>query len=167
MKGFLLVLLLLIPWWEDSENPHYPLSDNPPVCQAFGHYGHVGVDFNVPVGTRVYAVLDGEVVVTAEDSRVYGRFVMILHDDGYASLYAHLSKIEVKKGSHIRGGRLIGLSGGDPRDQIDGDGWSSGAHLHFEVRVPEHLENNLYNTDPMLYIESYFKSCAEFKYPCI
>jgi len=86
---------------------------------------------------------------------VYGRFVMLLHCDGYLSLYGHLSQIKVKFGEIVHAGQLIGLSGGDPCDNIDGDGWSSGAHLHFEVRVPGHLDNNLYNIDPLKYLELY------------
>jgi murein DD-endopeptidase MepM/ murein hydrolase activator NlpD len=115
----------------------------------------VGVDYDVPVGTSVYAVMDG-IVIRAEDyGRVYGRYLMLLHCDGYMSLYAHLSAFRVKFGDIVNSGALIALSGGDPCDNIDGDGWSSGAHLHFEVRVPGHLDNNLYNTDPLKYLELY------------
>ena len=78
---------------------------------------------------------------------------MLLHCDGYLSLYAHLSAFSVDFGDIVHSGDLIALSGGDPDDEIDGDGWSSGAHLHFEVREPGHLDNNLYNIDPLEYLK--------------
>jgi murein DD-endopeptidase MepM/ murein hydrolase activator NlpD len=68
-------------------------------------------------------------------------------------LYAHLSQLNVRFGQIVKSGQIIGLSGGDPNDDIDGDGASSGAHLHFEVRVPSHLDNNLYNIDPEYYLD--------------
>jgi murein DD-endopeptidase MepM/ murein hydrolase activator NlpD len=130
---------------------HKPTISSADIIQAFGHLGHVGVDYGVPVGTEVYAAMDGIVVTIYQDSRVYGRSIYLLHCDGYMSLYAHLSETKVKFGQIVMAGQLIGLSGGDPNDSIDGDGWSSGPHLHFEVRVPGHLDNNLYNIDPAIY----------------
>ena len=131
---------------------HFPTIDAP-IGQSFGHLGHVGTDFIVPVGTEVYAAMDG-IVIRAEDyGRVYGRYLMLLHCDGYLSLYAHLSAFSVNFGDIVHSGDLIALSGGDPDDEIDGDGWSSGAHLHFEVREPGHLDNNLYNIDPLEYLK--------------
>jgi murein DD-endopeptidase MepM/ murein hydrolase activator NlpD len=123
------------------------------ISQPFGHLGHVGIDYDVPVGTEVYAMMDGVVMFSREDSRVYGRSIYILGCDGYGFLYAHLSQLKVKFGEIVKSGQVIGLSGGDPNDAIDGDGWSSGAHLHFEIRVPGHLESNLYNIDPLIYWE--------------
>ena len=132
---------------------HQPTAENVPVIQSFGHLGHVGIDYGVPVGTKIYAVMDGIVMYAIEDSRVYGRSIFILHCDGYGSLYGHLSKLKVKFGEVVKSGQFIGWSGGDPNDNIDGDGWSSCAHLHFEVRIPGHLESNLYNIDPHKYEE--------------
>jgi murein DD-endopeptidase MepM/ murein hydrolase activator NlpD len=138
----------------------YPTTKNARISQHFGYKGHVGVDFDVKVGTPVYAVLAGKVITALEDERVYGRSIMILHDvDGYASLYGHLSKLLVHKGEYVVAGQLIGLSGGNPNDNIDGDGMSSGAHLHFEIRVPGHLDNNLYNIDPLQYLDKYMNNC--------
>lgn len=118
----------------------------------------MGIDFNVPVGTDVYADLCGVVVTATVTTKVYGRYLMLEHPDGYVSLYAHLSEFKVKKGEWVFAGQLIALSGGDPKDNIDGDGWSAGAHLHWEVRVPGHLNNNLYNIDPMKYLMSFTPS---------
>ena len=122
-----------------------------PIVQTFGYLKHVGIDYDVETGTDVYAVMDGIVITVYQDSRVYGRSIYLLHCDGYMSLYAHLSETKVKFGQIVKSGQIIGLSGGELG--ADGAGWSSGAHLHFEVRVPGHLENNLYNIDPAKYAE--------------
>lgn len=135
---------------------HHPTIETALVCQRFGHLDHVGVDFNVKVGTNVYAVLDGVVSQAVDNVRVYGRYMTITHSDGYMSLYAHLSAFKVKKGAVVKSGDIIALSGGDPGDNIDGDGWSTAAHLHWEVRVPDHLDNNLYNIDPIKYLAAFY-----------
>jgi murein DD-endopeptidase MepM/ murein hydrolase activator NlpD len=130
--------------------PHLP-TIVAPIVQPFGHLGHVGIDYGVPVGAPVYSVMDGIVMWSEENVRVYGRSIFILGCDGFGQLYAHLSERKVVFGEVVQSGQLIGLSGGDPDDDIDGDGWSSGAHLHWEVRIPGHLENNLYNINPEIY----------------
>jgi murein DD-endopeptidase MepM/ murein hydrolase activator NlpD len=138
-----------------SENPHFPIDGDPHVYQVFGLLGHVGIDWDVPVGTPIRAILNGTVIWAVQDSKVYGRYVTILHNDGYASLYAHLSKILAHKDDVVQGGTVIGLSGGAVG--ADGSGQSTGWHLHLEVRVPGHLDHNKYNVDPILYIKSYME----------
>jgi murein DD-endopeptidase MepM/ murein hydrolase activator NlpD len=134
--------------------PHLPL-DNMIVIQRFGAPGpngpHVGVDLKTGGYKQVYSTVDGIVMWSEENVRVYGRSIFILGCDGFGQLYAHLSERKVVFGEVVQSGQLIGLSGGDPNDDIDGDGWGSGAHLHWEVRVPGHLENNLYNINPEIY----------------
>lgn len=90
---------------------------------------HNGVDFAVPVGTRVYAVDDG-VVRRVDNNDVnswkkyqYGRHVLIDHGSGLTSIYAHLSQYVVSSGERVKRGQLIGYSGNT--------GYSTGAHLHF------------------------------------
>jgi murein DD-endopeptidase MepM/ murein hydrolase activator NlpD len=134
-----------------KDAPRYPVAESAPIVQAFGHLGHVGVDIRVGVGTPVHSVMDGIVMWSEENVRVYGRSVYILGCDGYGQLYAHLSARKVSFGDVVVAGQVIGLSGGDPNDDIDGDGWSSGAHLHWEVRVPGFLGNAKYNIDPLRY----------------
>ena len=89
-----------------------------------GH--HTGVDFEVPVGTDVHAASDGE-VVTAGSGGQYGSQIVIRHDGGLYSQYAHLSKIGVSVGDTVNEGDTIALSGNS--------GNSTGPHLHFEVRT--------------------------------
>lgn len=86
---------------------------------------HTGVDFTAPMGTPIYASGDG-VVVEAENNRSgYGLMVTIDHGYGYQTLYAHLSKINVKKGQRVKRGEIIGLVGNT--------GISTAPHLHYEV----------------------------------
>jgi murein DD-endopeptidase MepM/ murein hydrolase activator NlpD len=114
------------------------------MSQSFGHLGHVGTDYKAPVGTKVYSVMDGIVIRDENYGRVYGRYLMILHCDGYLSLYAHLSEFKVKFGQVVESGDLIALSGGDPNDKIDGDGWSMRICILKSNRI---FDNNLYNID--------------------
>jgi murein DD-endopeptidase MepM/ murein hydrolase activator NlpD len=141
----------------DKARAYYPLDGNIPIYQAFGHGGprnpHVGVDFAVRVGTPVRAVLDGTVIECPLDSRTYGCYVLILHPDGCATLYAHLSKLLVKKGGAVHAGDVIGLSGGAIGGF--GSGQTTGPHLHFEARPEGHTDTNRFNIDPMRYVESY------------
>jgi len=70
---------------------------------------------------------------------VFGNYIILKHDSGYQSLYAHLSKITVKEGSYISKGSVIGLSGNT--------GQSTGPHLHFS------LFKNGQALDPLKYLK--------------
>jgi murein DD-endopeptidase MepM/ murein hydrolase activator NlpD len=105
-----------------------------PVSSGFGYRVHPisgettfhhGADLAVYTGTRVAAFADGTVSETGNHS-VYGYYVKIDHGDGFQTLYAHLSEILVKKGKTVTLGDRIALSGNS--------GYSTGAHLHFEIR---------------------------------
>ncbi len=85
---------------------------------------HNGIDLSVPVGTKVYAMMDGVVKRVGYDGRS-GNFVVIDHGD-YQVCYCHLSKILVKTGDHVRAGQITSLSGNT--------GASTGAHLHYGLR---------------------------------
>lgn len=135
------------------DSAFYPLDGDIPIFRAFKWKGHVGVDWVVIPGTNVRSILRGRVIELANNSRTYGRYVIVLHDDGHASLYAHLSKLLVKKGDIVEAGQVIALSGGAKGS--DGAGASEGYHLHFEVRPPGHTDYNWWNVDPIAYIESH------------
>ena len=85
---------------------------------------HKGVDLAVPVGTPVYAA-DNGIVTTSKLSDSYGYYVVIDHQNGLKTLYAHNSSLLVKEGDTISKGQQIALSGNT--------GNSTGPHLHFEV----------------------------------
>lgn len=86
---------------------------------------HAGVDFTADRGTEVYATGDGVVVQVQSRRWGYGLNIIIDHGFGYKTLYAHLSKFEVKEGQKVKRGELIGL--------IGSTGKSTGPHLHYEV----------------------------------
>ncbi|MFD8800796.1 M23 family metallopeptidase [Streptomyces atroolivaceus] len=87
---------------------------------------HTGVDFVIPSGTQVKAIGPGE-VVTAGAGGDYGNQVVIRHEDGTFSQYAHLSEVKAVVGQSVQGGTLIGWSGET--------GNATGPHLHFETRT--------------------------------
>lgn len=91
---------------------------------------HSGQDFAVPNGTPVKSVSSGTVVKAgpngAGDGSSYGNAIVVKHENGTYSQYAHLSKLNVKAGQQVDSGQKIGLSGST--------GNSSGPHLHFEIR---------------------------------
>jgi murein DD-endopeptidase MepM/ murein hydrolase activator NlpD len=87
---------------------------------------HLGVDYGAPSGTPVRAIGDG-VVDFAGWQNGYGNVVEIRHANQRSTLYAHLSRIDVKRGARVEQGARIGAVGAT--------GWATGPHLHFEVRV--------------------------------
>ncbi|WP_427846440.1 M23 family metallopeptidase [Aromatoleum petrolei] len=89
---------------------------------------HKGTDFSAPTGTPVKAASNG-IVEFASGQGGYGNIVVIQHRDGYESAYAHLNGFAkgLRKGQRVRQGDVIGYVGST--------GWSTGAHLHFEIRV--------------------------------
>lgn len=106
----------------------------------FGVYRlHTGVDIGAPLGTSIVAANEG-VVVLASYSSSYGNYVMVDHGGGVVTLYAHGSKICVELGQEVKKGDEIMLVGST--------GWSTGPHLHFEVRI------NGETLDPLPYITS-------------
>lgn len=88
---------------------------------------HTGMDFTAPTGTDIYATGDGVVERIEQLQRGYGNNVVIDHGFGYKSLYAHMSKINVRKGQSVKRGQVIGLVGNT--------GTSVAPHLHYEVRI--------------------------------
>ncbi|MFF9058942.1 M23 family metallopeptidase [Streptomyces sp. NPDC014882] len=91
---------------------------------------HTGQDFAVPAGTPVYAVGPGTVrVTTCGDG--FGNQVVVRHPDGYFTQYAHLSRIDVRRGGRVAAGQRLGLAGAT--------GNVTGPHLHFEVRITPYM----------------------------
>ena len=86
---------------------------------------HNGLDIKVQTGDTIYAAFDGKVRVTSYQRRGYGHYVVIRHNNGIETLYAHLSKKLVEANDNVKAGDPIGLGGNTGR--------SSGSHLHFET----------------------------------
>jgi murein DD-endopeptidase MepM/ murein hydrolase activator NlpD len=86
---------------------------------------HFGTDIRMEVGDPVYAAFEG-VVRIAKRSADYGYVVLIRHNNGLETLYAHFSQLLAYPGQPVKGGDIIGLAGSTGR--------STGPHLHFEVR---------------------------------
>ncbi len=95
-----------------------------PILQTLR--AHQGVDYGAPTGTAVRSVGDG-VVEFAGVQNGYGNVIILKHRNNYNTVYAHLSRINVRKGQSVNQGQNIGAVGAT--------GWATGPHLHFEFRV--------------------------------
>ena len=102
---------------------------------------HYGQDFIVPYGTNVYATGDGTVIESGWNSGGFGNYIVIDHGYGLQTTYGHLSQIKVSKGTNIKRGDLIALSGNS--------GTSSGPHLHYQINQYGQHKNpvNFFNND--------------------
>lgn len=87
---------------------------------------HSGYDMAAPTGTPVKAAGPG-IVAWAKTGRSYGNYIMVIHSSGYATMYAHLSRFHVSADQYVARGQVIGAVGST--------GFSTGPHLHFEVRL--------------------------------
>ena len=127
---------------------HWPL-DNIFITQQFGKTvdakrlytsgTHDGVDFRASIGTPVRAALTG-IVLEVNQGAVpycqYGKWVIVKHGNGLATLYAHLSQINVQKGQAVGTGAVVGFSGNT--------GYATGPHLHFTVYAAEGISLKQY-----------------------
>jgi murein DD-endopeptidase MepM/ murein hydrolase activator NlpD len=95
-----------------------------PILQKWR--AHLGVDFGAPTGTPVRAVGDG-IVTFAGQQNGYGNVIQIQHSGDRQTVYAHLSRIDVRRGQRVDQGSRIGAVGAT--------GWATGPHLHFEFKL--------------------------------
>ncbi len=114
-----------------------PVFARPAAGRISSHYGqrrhpitrrsqlHAGIDFACGYGAKIMAARDG-VVIRAEWFGGYGNLIVLQHENGYTTRYAHLSRLKVRRGQKVRQGQEIGRAGST--------GVSTGPHLHFEVR---------------------------------
>ncbi|MBL7904262.1 MAG: M23 family metallopeptidase [Bacteroidales bacterium] len=87
---------------------------------------HEGIDFTAQVGTDVYATGDGVITQVERSYGGYGNCITINHGFGYSTVYAHLSRMGVRRGEKVKRGQVIG--------QVGNTGKSTSPHLHYEVR---------------------------------
>ena len=116
-------------------NYRQPFVGSWPITQRYGEIvpgvtyagkPHTGIDYGCPEGTEILASNDGIVVFAGIDQTGYGFMIIIQHNDGKSTLYAHLSQVKVVLRQKLSQSDVIGLSGNT--------GNSTGPHLHFEAR---------------------------------
>lgn len=95
-----------------------------PILQTWR--AHLGVDYAAQTGTPVRSVGDGTVEFAGVQNG-YGNVVMVRHRNQHSTVYAHLSRISVRKGQNVSQGQNVGAVGST--------GWATGPHLHFEFRI--------------------------------
>ncbi len=88
---------------------------------------HKGIDVKVQTGDTIYAAFDGKVRIVRYERRGYGKYIVLRHENGLETIYAHLSKYLCDVNEDVKAGQPIGLGGNTGR--------SFGSHLHFETRV--------------------------------
>jgi murein DD-endopeptidase MepM/ murein hydrolase activator NlpD len=119
--------------WKYSVPSGYPVFGN--ISSGFGFRRrefHTGIDIRAGVGTPVRATANG-IVSYAGWKGGYGLTVIIRHNFGFSTLYAHLSRLSVGIGKRIERGDIIGYTGTT--------GYTTGPHLHYEVRVNDRPVN--------------------------
>lgn len=95
------------------------------INQSYSFF-HPGIDFEGVTGDPVFSVMAGEVEAVQYSNFAYGNAVLVRHGENYLSLYAHLSKIYVKKGDSVNLNTILG--------EVGSTGRSTGDHLHLEIR---------------------------------
>ncbi len=99
---------------------------NHPITGKYSNHG--GTDVRAGYGTKIKAARGG-VVMTSEYHWSYGNYVVVVHDNGTSTLYAHMSKRAVKEGQTVTQGQVVGYVGST--------GSSTGNHLHYELRITQ------------------------------
>lgn len=113
------------------------------ISQWFGHTSferwHTGIDLTSRSGTAILASASGKVIKVSRGwGGGYGNHIIISHGNSYTTLYGHLSSFSVSNGQWVNQGQQIGVMGST--------GWSTGTHLHFEIRKNGSAQN------PMSYL---------------
>lgn len=96
---------------------------------------HYGLDMTAEKGTEIVSFADGVVTVTAESSS-YGKYLIIVHDNGCTTLYAHCERILASSGQSVKKGEIVAAVGDS--------GQTTGAHLHFELQKDGIYLNPIY-----------------------
>lgn len=95
-------------------------------CHFMGYAGHTGTDIGGAIGTAIYAYRSGTVTFSGWGTG-YGNHIKIDHGDGVSTLYAHASELLVSVGQYVQEGQMIA--------KIGMTGYTTGPHLHFEIRL--------------------------------
>nr|WP_316623739.1 peptidoglycan DD-metalloendopeptidase family protein [uncultured Ruminococcus sp.] len=121
-------------WVWPTPGYHYLTSE---YGEGRSYETHNAVDIGAPAGAPIYAANSGTVVSSCSTCTHYsdwcscgggfGNYIWILHDNGYETIYGHMSSTVASTGQYVSAGQLIGYVGST--------GWSTGPHLHFELRI--------------------------------
>ena len=126
-----LPMSMVIDLVDTLKSYHYPFKGR--VTSKYGPRRrgiHKGTDIDLETGDPIYATFDGRVRHTTYVARGYGHLIIIRHDNGLETFYAHLSEVNVKPGDWVTAGQVIGKGGNTGR--------STGSHLHYEMRYKGH-----------------------------
>ena len=126
-----LPMSMVIDLVDTLKSYHYPVKGR--VTSKYGPRRrgiHQGTDIDLETGDPIYATFDGRVRHTTYVARGYGHLIIIRHDNGLETFYAHLSEVNVKPGDWVTAGQVIGKGGNTGR--------STGSHLHYEMRYKGH-----------------------------
>jgi beta-lactamase regulating signal transducer with metallopeptidase domain len=130
------------PWQYPLETSVYKITSKFNAVQKIRNYKpHLGVDFRAALGTNIIAPAPGRVLIADDTTlhRNYGKIVVILHENGLKSFYAHMRDFNVSVGDTVQAGDILG--------QVGVTGKTTGPHLHMEV-VLDHT-----HLDPMNFID--------------
>ena len=118
----------------DSNAPAFAWPVSGPVISDFGAatngQRNDGINISAPMDTPIHAAASGTVTYSGNELKAYGNLVLIRHDDGYVTAYAHTDKILVVKGQSVTRGQVIAYSGSS--------GDVNSPQLHFEIRHDTH-----------------------------
>ena len=105
-----------------------PFGVRPEYYSQFGLPGHEGVDIAAPIGSRIFCVAPGRIKMLHPEptGHAYGTHVRVQHDQGYETIYAHLTSLEVVAGQAVQAGQVLG--------RADHTGNASGDHLHLTLK---------------------------------
>lgn len=132
----------------DNQTLQWPLPGHTRISSPFGNRAdpftgrtafHSGIDVPAPMGVNILAAESGTVIFSGWQGG-YGNTVIINHDNGIHTMYAHASSLAVRVGQNVNRGDVIA--------RVGSTGRSTGNHLHFEVRVNGNLVNPLNFTSP-------------------
>ena len=129
-----LPMSMVIDLVDTLKSYHYPFKGR--VTSKYGPRRrgiHQGTDIDLETGDPIYATFDGRVRHTTYVARGYGHLIIIRHDNGLETFYAHLSEVNVKPGDWVTAGQVIGKGGNTGR--------STGSHLHYEMRYKGHTSD--------------------------
>ena len=149
--------------------------ENGAITSPFGarrYRYHYGTDLRVKVGDSIRSSFSGKIRIIDYERKGYGNYIVVRHNNGLETVYAHLSKVLVKHDQEVGAGEVIGLGGNTGR--------STGPHLHYEIRYlgnainPAHVvdfannrakeEAYLITKEKTFYYNSYLKELQSAKY---